>query len=499
MTPLRFFEIIPGALAWLTIIGMFVFSWLLPKEVAIFVILFDMYWLLKSIYLSLHLRHTFVKMRENMRIDWLKKLESEKPEFSDLYHLVIFPMYKEPYEVVRESFARIRDINYPREKIIAVLAIEEKAGKEAESTAYKIEEEFKNSFFKFLVTKHPANLPNELQGKGSNETWAAKKTKEWIIDPEQIPYEKILVSVFDIDTQVPKDYFGILAHTFLTSEHPQRSSFQPVPLFTNNIFQAPALARTISFSATFWQMMQQSRPERLTTFSSHSMPFKALVEIGFWQKDIVSEDSRIFWQCFLHYNGDWRVVPLFYPVSMDANVAPTFWGTMINLYKQQRRWGWGVENVPYLLQGFRKNKKIPRRTKWYWTINSIEGFHSWSTNSLMIFALGWLPLLIGGEIFNATVLSYNLPYVTRLILSVSMVGIASSAILSIVLLPPKPTWFRWWHYPLYVLQWLLIPITLIIFGAFPGLEAQTRLMLGKKYHLGFWVTPKTRKGVGETR
>src|SRR3990167_3895269 len=130
---------------------------------------------------------------------------------------------------------------------------------------------------------------------------------------------------------------------------------------------------------------------------------------------------------------------------MDANVAPTFWGTMVNLYKQQRRWGWGVENVPYLLQGFRQNKKIPRRTKWYWAINSLEGFHSWSTNSLMIFALGWLPLLLGGEIFNTTVLSYNLPYVTRLILSVSMAGIASSAILSVVLLPPKPEWFRWWH------------------------------------------------------
>ena len=129
-------------------------------------------------------------------------------------------------------------------------------------------------------------------------------------------------------------------------------------------------------------MMQQSRPERLTTFSSHAMPFKALTEIGYWQKDIVSEDSRIFWQCYLHFNSDWRVVPLFYPVSMDANVAPSFLGTMNNLYKQQRRWAWGVENVPYLLRGFAENKLIPLRKKIYWAFNSIEGFHSWATNSL---------------------------------------------------------------------------------------------------------------------
>ena len=73
-----------------------------------------------------------------------------------------------------------------------------------------------------------------------------------------------------------------------------------------------------------------------------------------------------------------------------------------------------------------------------------------------------------------------------------MIGIVSSAILSILLLPPKSTGTRRRDYIMYFLQWVLMPITLIIFGAFPGLEAQTRLMLGGKYRLGFWVTPKQR-------
>ena len=239
-------------------------------------------------------------------------------------------------------------------------------------------------------------------------------------------------------------------------------------------------------------MMQQSRPERLTTFSSHSMPFKALVEIGFWNTDIVSEDSRIFWQCYLHYSADWRVVPLFYPVSMDANVSPHFWQTMLNLYKQQRRWGWGCENIPYMLEGFRKNKNIPFRKKIYWAFNAIEGFHSWATNALIIFALGWLPLILGGADFNFTLLSYNLPQITRFIMALAMFGIITSAILSVILLPPKPDWFKKRHYFFYFLQWALMPITLIIFGAFPGLEAQTRLTLGGKFRLGFLVTPKHR-------
>jgi len=178
---------------------------------------------------------------------------------------------------------------------------------------------------------------------------------------------------------------------------------------------------------------------------------------------------------------------------MDANVAHGFWQTLKNLYKQQRRWGWGAENIPYMLKGFRNDPFIPAKKKHYWTFTVLEGFHSWATNCLMIFALGWLPVFLGGGGFRASLLSYSLPNITRFIIEISMFGIASSAILGILLLPPKPEWFRWYHYGLYVIQWIFIPVTLIIFGAIPGLEAQTRLMLGGKFRLGFWVTPKHRK------
>jgi hypothetical protein len=41
------------------------------------------------------------------------------------------------------------------------------------------------------------------------------------------------------------------------------------------------------------------------------------------------------------------------------------------------------------------------------------------------------------------------------------------------------------------LQWLLLPVTLIVFGAFPALESQTRMIINKP--LGFWVTEKQGK------
>jgi len=530
----RFFETIPGLLAWTTIILMFILSWLAPTAVAIFIILFDIYWLFKTVYLSFHLRATFYKMRRNLNINWLNKLQFPGFKFQEIYHLVILPMYKEPYEIIRESFQALSKINYPKDKLIVVLSAEERArlhsgfggqaGDDPMEILKKIKKEFSGIFFRFLTTTHPSNLPNEIPGKGSNQTWAAKEAKRLIIDPlintqmntdkntdkhgyicanqcshprKSVSYENILVSVFDADTQVLPDYFSRLTYVFLTCPHPQNSSFQPIPLFINNIFQAPALARVIALSSTFWHMIQQSRPERQTTFSSHSLSFKAVVDVGFWDTNVVSEDSRIFWQCYLHYNGDWRVEPLLYPVSMDANAAPSFWQTMINQYKQQRRWGWGCENIPYFLGGFRKNSsqggKISLAKKIYWSFVVIESFHSWATNALIIFMLGWLPLVLGGSQFNLTVLSYNLPQITRVIMTLAMLGIVTSAILSIILLPPKPKWFKKRHYVLYFFQWILMPITLIIFGAFPGLDAQTRLMLGGKFRLGFWFTPKHRK------
>lgn len=239
-------------------------------------------------------------------------------------------------------------------------------------------------------------------------------------------------------------------------------------------------------------MMQQERPERQATFSSHSMSLQALHEIGYWQTNIVSEDSRIFWQCYLYFDGDYEAISLFYPVSMDANVASTFWQTTVNQYKQQRRWAWGVENAAYLLFGYVKNKQIPLHKKLGDGFHKIEGYHSWATNALVVFMMGWLPVFVGGQEFNTTLLSYNLPRLTRILVSVAMIGIVTSVVISINMLPPRPPQYGKRKYMWMVLQWLILPATLIIFGSVPALDAQSRLMFGK--YMGFWVTPKHRKG-----
>jgi cellulose synthase/poly-beta-1,6-N-acetylglucosamine synthase-like glycosyltransferase len=481
----RALEILPGALSWGTILLTIFLSAFFPIAAAFFIIVFDLYWFLKTIYLSIHLRENWKRMKHNMG----------NIKYGHIIHMVVLPFYNEGYDVVEKSVASILSANFNHKKMAIVLAMEEKGGKESADTARRVMEKYTKEFGYFLVTEHPANTPGEMAGKGSNASYATEEARKRILDSNSIPYENVLVSNFDIDTIVYPEYFNCLTWHFMTTEEPFKASYQPVPVYNNNIWQAPALSRVVASSGTFWQMVQQERPERLATFSSHSVPFLPLYEGGYWQKNMVSEDSRIFWNLYMANNGDYRVVPMSYPLSMDANLAPTFWGTVKNIYKQQRRWTWGVENVPYILFNFMKNKEIPLRKRINMAFIQVEGFWSLATNPIFIFLLGWLPLVLGGRVFNATILSYNLPIITRDLMVLAMSGLFFSAYLSLKFMPEMPKEFkgRKRRKIFMVLQWILIPITITVFGAIPGLEAQTRMMLGGKYRLGFWVTPKHRR------
>ncbi len=490
---MRVYELIPGLAAWITLGGLVFLSWQLPQVVVIFILLYDLYWLLKLFYLFLHLRFAFSTMRKNLRIDWLGILKREKADWEKIYHLVVLPMYQEPYGVVERGFLSLTMSNYPKEKLIVVLASEERGGEIDAETARRIEKKFGTSFGGFLSTFHPTDIPGELPGKGSNEAWAARLAVSDIIDKRGIKYENVLVSVFDIDTRTGPDYFGVLSHSFLKARHPLRSSYQPIPLFTNNLSKSKFFARLVGFSSSFWHLMQSSRPEQLVTFSSHSLPLKALVEVGFWETNLVSEDARIFFQCLAHYRGDWRTVPLLYPVYMDSVVGRNFFEAMKNLYKQQRRWAWGVENFVYAARDFRKAKDMPGRIKRFWMWTQFDGFYSWSTSSFIIFLFGVLPNVLGNENFKSSLLSYNLPRITGVILNLSTVGIIVSAILSIILMAPKMEGFKKRYYVYYLLEWILMPLVFIFFGSVPALDAQTRLMLGGKARLGYWRTPKATK------
>jgi len=484
----RLLEILPGLLSWLTLIGVLAMSNYAPFVAAYFIIGFAIYWVLKTAFLSYHLRYNWKRLRHHMSLNWGELIA--RFEYGHLYHVVILPFYKEPASVVDATLEALAKVTYDKQALVVVLATEERAGTEAEATATAMKKKWSGHFGKFLITTHPQDVPGEMAGKGSNAAYAAEEVRTKVLDPHGIRYNHTLVSIFDIDTVIYPDYFNCLVWHFMTCTEPLKSSFQPVPIFNNNIWEAPALARVVAMSSTFWEMVQQERPERMATFSSHSVSFQALYEVGYWQPNMVSEDSRIFWNLMIANNGNYQVVPLSYPVSMDANAAPTLWGTIKNVYRQHRRWTYGVENFCYVIYHFSKNKQIPLRNRIIIGFQQAEGYWSLVTNPIMLFILGWAPIFLGTVEFHQTVLSYNLPLMVRDLLMIAMFGLVISSIISLTMLPPRPKDKSRLKYIVLALQWILVPVTMIVFSAIPGLDAQTRLMLGK--YMGFWVTPKIR-------
>src|SRR3989338_5402884 len=286
----RLLEILPGFLAWLTLILIVVLSFFEPLIIAVFIIIFDVYWLIKTIYLSLHLRVSYNKLRENLKINWLDKLKKLDTggyqirtikTWEDVYHLIFLPLYKEDFELVSASVEGLFKTNYHKEKMIVVLCWEERGGEETQQVVAEIEKIYANKFYKFISVKHPTNLSGEIPGKGSNTAFAAQMVKNSLVDPLSINYDHILVSNMDIDTIVSPEYFGVLTHTFLRVKNSLNASYQPIPLYINNIWEAPSFARVVAFSATFWHTIKQEKHETATTFSSHSMPWRALVDVGF--------------------------------------------------------------------------------------------------------------------------------------------------------------------------------------------------------------------------
>ncbi|TAK05704.1 glycosyltransferase family 2 protein [Patescibacteria group bacterium] len=486
---MRVLEMIPGIAVWATFALALVGSVFFPLWVLGYILIYDLLWLFRVLRFVTNLCLAWSRFRLAGRTDWLAKV-SVRPEFRDITHVVFLPTYKEEIGVIRGTLRSLAAMAYPKDRMIVVLAGEERDGDRFLTVAEKMQREFAGTFRSLLVTLHPADLPDEIPGKGSNLNWAGHEVRAHI-DQLGIPYEKVIVSAFDVDTVAHPQYFAYLAETYLTTPHPTRASYQPIALYNNNIWEAKAPVRVAAFGTTFWLMNELVRQDRLLTFSSHSMSFRALVDVGYWQKDIVSEDSRISLQCITHYKGDYRIVPLYLPVSMDMVNGETYAQSLGALYRQIRRWAWGVEHFPWLVWNMGRDRATPLRVKAKYIFNALEGSYSWATAPILMFALGRLPFWIAAEGgVRGLAFFQNAPFTIEQIMLVTNIGVLVSAAMSLALLPPRPAHVPGHRWLTMVFQWLLLPITFVAFGSIPAVDAITRLMTGKK--LGFNVTAKRR-------
>jgi hypothetical protein len=490
----RFYEILPGALVWITLIGSILFSYLAPLWVIYFVIVFDVYWLIRIAYYIPFLLDSWTRYRLALRRNWQAEVE-KLPGYDQVYHLLMLPTWREGIEVIRGTLDHTLECSTPSDRIIVCLGGEEKDKAHFLEIEKEVIRDYSHRFKRLVTTIHPdpTGKADEIQGKGSNLNWMARQMAP-ILEEMRINPNTLIVSSFDVDTVAHPHYFACVTHAFLTSPDPTHNSYQPVVLYNNNLWDAKAPIRVSMFGTTFWLMSELARSERSMTFSSHSMTWRMLLDVGFWQKDIVSEDSRIFLQGLCRYHGHYSVTPIYLPVSMDSVDELGYVDALKSLYKQMRRWAWGVENFPYMAERFSADKEMPFRIKAAYLWKQLEGMYTWATAPLLITLLGRLPFWLASDQYRQFAIFQNTPFTLQWLMQLALIGAFVSAALALTILPKIPSHVsKPYAVVITILQWALLPVTFVIFGSIPAIDAQTRHMLGGRFRLGFNVTSKLRR------
>lgn len=481
----RFLEILPGSFSWFFILFPVWGSLWIPHYVAYYIILFDIFWFYKSGSLAFTSVLSHIKLNAAKKYDWLtdaKKL----PGFKKVHHLIIVPTYKEPIRTIEKGLDSIMNQDVGKDKISVCVAFEKREGKNAVEKSKEIVKRYKGKFANLLISFHP-DVSGEVKGKSSNEAFAGKYAKKILVSEQKRDIAYITVTSKDADGILDEKYLSCLSYKFLTSGHRHLSFWQPIVLFYNNIWRIPAPIRVMSSLSSVWQTGLNSRPDRLVNYSMYSLSLKLLDDVGYWDVDVIPEDYRIFFKSYFAKDGKVDVDPIFLPIYADAAESTSYFKSLVNLYEQEKRWAWGVSDDSYFIKNWLTKSHIPFWQRTIRVFKVLEDHFFWPVNWFAITLGATIPVLIN-PLFAQTVLGQNLPKISFAILSMCWVFLAVILVVDIRQRPKREVGVGLMRRLITPLEFILMPVVTLIFTTLPGIDAHTRLMLGK--YLEYRVTEK---------
>ncbi len=508
----RFFEMLPGLLSWSILVLPFVLSFVNPRLTVFFILSYMLMWFTKAIALNIRVLQGWRTLQQHMRLDWqelVKELEegevsspqavrpkwhysnllrlqvqSAKVKPSEVIHAIIVATWNESREVLEPTIQAILDSNYDMQNVIFVLAYEERGGKAVEEQALALVEECRGKFRYSIAAKHQ-DKPGEVIGKGGNITNAGRVLQKHL-EVEGIDPVNVVVTTLDSDNRPHHKYLAALTYMYCVCPDPVRISYQPIPMFTNNIWDAPAPMRVIATGNSFWMIVLALRPHILRNFSAHAQSMQAVIDTDFWSVRTIVEDGHQFWRTYFRYEGMHEVYPIMVPIYQDAVFAGTMRKTLKAQFIQLRRWAYGASDVAYVAEkGFFTKNKIPTLDLTFKFLRLLEGHVSWATAPLIMAFAAFIPLLINSDEIAAN----QLPLIASRIQQIAMIGIVITLYLSVKVLPPKPKRYKAHRSIFMILQWVYLPITGICYASSASLTSQTRLLFAR-YLESFDLTTK---------
>ncbi len=510
----RLFEILPGALSWLILTAPLGLSFINRTLGVFFIITYLLVWFIKSIGLNVRSIQGYRSLERHKKLAWgimLADLKRGEPTtditasipkwhadnvarlnahenpipVDDLYHAIVIASYNESIEILEPTVQAVMDSDFDMKQVILVMAYEERNGAQSEPAVQEIVKKYGKLFKHAIASKHPVT-PGEVKGKGGNITYAGRELEKYVLQQDIDPLH-VIVTTLDADNRPHKHYLNALSYVYAMTDSPRHVSFQPIPMFTNNIWDVPAPMRVIATGNSFWNIILALRPHMLRNFSSHAQSLATLIDTDYWSVRTIVEDGHQFWRTYFRYDGNHVVYPLYLPIYQDAVLAPTLPKTIKMQFVQIRRWAYGASDIAYVAdKGFFSKNKVPRWDLWAKFLRLLDGHVNWASAPLMLALAAFVPSLLDQENFAAI----QLPLIASRIQTIALTGIFITLFLSLKTLPPRPERYRRHRTVFMVLQWVLLPLTTIAFNSMAALVAQTRLMFAR-YFDEFDVTTKT--------
>lgn len=480
----RGLEILPGLVSWSLILFPVWGSLVIPTVVAYYIIGFAVYWFYRSISVAVLALVGHFRIRAAEKYDWMGDVK-HFPDWQRVHHVVLIPTFKEPLATLKRSLEGLQQQTFPLKNVHVVVSFEEREGKEAKEKARGLLKEFNGKFGNLWATFHP-DVPGEVKGKSANVSWAAKFAKKELVDKQKFDLAYMTVTNSDADSILHPNFLANLAYAFLDHPNRYRRIWQPAVVFYNNIWQVPAPIRVL---ASVWSVVHiyvLMRRDALINFSTYSTSMQMVVEIGYWDTDVIPEDYRLFFKSFFHFRGNLEVEPIFLSVKQDAPQSSSYWKTLINQYEQVKRWAWGVVDNPYIISKFITVPGLPLGKKLFRVLQFIQFHFLWPVNWFAITVGAFFPPLLN-PVFARTIMGKTLPQVSSMILTVALSSLVLVWIVHVRQLP-KTVGVSWVRRILAPFELLLLPILGFFFSALPGLDAHTRLMLGR--YIEYRVTEK---------
>lgn len=480
----RFLEILPGFVSWNLILFPVWGAFLFPMAVAYYVLLFDIFWFYKSITFALFAVIAHFRIEASKKLDWLGELQFF-PDWRNVHHLIIVCTYKEPLATLERTLQSIISQTMPKDQISVVLGFESREEGWQEKAA-ELKRKFCGKFAHFLVSDHTL-VPGETAGKHSNARTAVLLAKKKLIDTRKIDPAYCTVTSCDADHVYHPNYFANLTYNFLDNPRRYERFWQPAIVYYNNFWRLSPPSRVANTFGTIWNMAQLVRTDRLLNVAHYSLSYNLLAKVDFWDPDVIPEDWHMFFKAFFATEGRTEVEPIFLPLSADAAESTSFFKTIKNQYEQFKRWAWGVSDTPFVLTNYFLSPKIPFWNKTLRVIRFIEDHFLWPVNWFIITIGINIPALLNKN-FARTAIGFNLPRTSSFILTLCLLFLAIVLYIDYRQRPPRPKEISRLRALLIPLEFVLMPIVGFIFTALPGLDAHTRLMLGK--YIEYRVTEK---------